>query len=46
MRADKYWDEGYTPYSNTFDFSPQWLFKYNDKLSIGSSIETFYLMWK
>ena len=41
---DKYWDEGYIPYSNDFDLWPEWLFQYYNELTLGESIESAYLM--
>ena len=42
---EKYWDGGDKPYSSSYYFWPQWLFKYNDELPICEAIETYHLTW-
>ena len=43
---DEYWDEKYTPYSDYFDFCPDWLYQYFNEMLLGKEIESAYLTWK
>ena len=43
---DKYWDEGDNPYQYDFDFCPEWLFQYFNKLPLGEEIEINFLVCK
>ena len=42
---DEYLEEGYIPYSCDFDFWPEWLFKYYNKLDSGEAIGSADLMY-
>ena len=41
---DEYWDEKDTPYSDDFDFWPDWLFQYYNELQLVEDIESYHLM--
>ena len=43
---DEYWDKKYTPYSDYYDFQPDWLYQYFNELPLGKAIESAYIMWK
>ena len=43
---DEYWDEKDKPYSDDFDFRPDWLYQYLNKLPLGEAIGIAYLTWK
>ena len=43
---DAYWYEKDTPYSDDFDFWPDWLHQYFNKMLLGETIESAYLPWK
>ena len=43
---DEQWEEINTPYSDEFGFWPEWMFLYFNKMPLGESIESAYLMWK
>ena len=43
---NEYWEKRDTPYSNVFDFWPEWLFQYFGELLLGETIEIVYLLWK
>ena len=43
---DEYRDKEYTPYSDDFDFWPDWLFQYYNEQPFVESIESDYITWK
>ena len=43
---DEKWEKIDTPYSDDFGFWPEWMFLYFNKMPLGESIESAYLMWK
>ena len=43
---DDYCNERDTPYSDYYDFWPDWLYPYLNELTLGEAIESYDLMWK